>query len=66
MTFQKEVIPPQVGIPEKLGKFTCLDQASIMIPGNPLSFSRQAIGKKRNIIVSNFDAAVRTRQQTGG
>ncbi|KAH8592115.1 hypothetical protein B0O99DRAFT_689896 [Bisporella sp. PMI_857] len=57
MTFQKEVIPPQVGIPEKLGKFTCLDQASIMIPGNPLSFSRQAIGKKRNIIVSNFDAA---------
>ena len=59
MMFQKGVIPPQVGIPQNLRKFACLDQSSILIPGNPVPFSRQAVGQKRNVVVNNFDAAVR-------
>ena len=60
LMFQKEIVPPQVGIPEYLGDFECLDRSSILIPGHPVSFSRKAIGQKRNIIVNNFDAAVRS------
>jgi len=59
LMFQKEIIPPQVGIPEHLGNFECLDRSSILIPGNPVPFSSRAVGQKRNIIVNNFDAAVR-------
>ncbi|KAI9037691.1 uncharacterized protein KD926_000107 [Aspergillus affinis] len=55
--FRKGIIPPQVGMPEKLGKFDCLDQGSILIPGAPVQFSRQANGKTRKILVNNFDAA---------
>lgn len=58
MMFRKEVIPPQVGIPQKLGKFASLERAQVLIPGEMVPFSRQAIGRKRNIIVNNFDAAV--------
>lgn len=58
LMFQKGVIPPQVGIPERLGTFACLDQAAIHIPGEPVQFSRQILGKNRKVIVNNFDAAV--------
>lgn len=64
MTFQKGVIPPQVGIPQNLRKFTCLDKSTILIPGCPVPFSYQAGGRKRNIVVNNFDAAVSTAQRT--
>lgn len=56
--FRKGVIPPQVGIPQKLGNFECLERGSVLIPGNPIPYTRQSIGKKRTMIVNNFDAAV--------
>ncbi|RYP11137.1 hypothetical protein DL765_007886 [Monosporascus sp. GIB2] len=55
--FRKGVIPPQVGIPQKLGDFACLEQGSILIPGGPVPYTRQSVGKKRTMIVNNFDAA---------
>ncbi|KAK2801683.1 Type I Iterative PKS [Onygenales sp. PD_10] len=57
LTIKKEVIPPQVGVPQKLGKFPCLERDSIVIPGNILPFSRHVLGQKRHVLVSNFDAA---------
>ncbi|RYO88710.1 hypothetical protein DL764_008697 [Monosporascus ibericus] len=56
--FRKGVIPPQVGIPHKLGDFACLKQGSILIPGDPVPYTRQSIGRKRTMIVNNFDAAI--------
>lgn len=56
--FRKGVVPPQVGIPEKMGVFDCLDRGSVLIPGEPVSFTRQSVGKTRTMIVNNFDAAV--------
>ncbi|RYP85130.1 hypothetical protein DL769_001034 [Monosporascus sp. CRB-8-3] len=55
--FRKGVIPPQVGIPHKLGDFACLKQGSILIPGDPIPYTRQSVGSKRTMIVNNFDAA---------
>ncbi|KAK8074379.1 Bcpks15 [Apiospora hydei] len=55
--FRKGLVPPQVGIPEKMGNFDCLDRGSILIPGVPMPFTRQSVGKKRTMIVNNFDAA---------
>lgn len=55
--FRKGVVPPQVGIPEKMGVFDCLDRGSVLIPGEPVSFTRQSVGKTRTMIVNNFDAA---------
>lgn len=58
LMFRKGFVPPQVGIPEKLGTFDCLNRGSVLIPGEPVSFTRQSVGKKRTMIVNNFDAAV--------
>ena len=60
MAFKKEVVPPQVGIPANLGHHDLLNQSSILVPGKPVSFSRQTVGQQRNVVVNNFDAAVRT------
>jgi hypothetical protein len=56
--FRKGIIPPQVGLPEKMGNFGCLDHGSVLIPGDPVSFTRQSVGRTRAMIVNNFDAAV--------
>jgi hypothetical protein len=58
MVLQKETIPAQVGIPQKLAHYPCLENGQILVPGNSMPFS--SVGKnKRRLLVNNFDAAVR-------
>lgn len=60
MVLQKGTIPPQVGIPHKLGHYSCLKKGQILVPGNPIAFSGPIVGQgRRRILVNNFDAAVR-------
>jgi acyl transferase domain-containing protein len=56
--FRKGMVPPQVGIPHKLGDYACLKQGSILIPGEAVPYTRQSVGRKRRMMVNNFDAAV--------
>jgi hypothetical protein len=59
MVLQKETIPAQVGIPQKLGHYPCLENGQILVPGNAMPFSGHTVGQgKRRILVNNFDAAV--------
>ncbi|KAI0202479.1 putative polyketide synthase [Astrocystis sublimbata] len=57
MMFGKGVVPPQVGMPHKLGDFDFLKHGTVVIPGEPVPYSHQSIGNKRRMIVNNFDAA---------
>ena len=60
MVLKKETIPPQVGMPQNLGHYSCLENGQILVPGNPISFSSPTVGQgRRKILVNNFDAAVR-------
>jgi hypothetical protein len=59
MVLQKEIIPAQVGIPQKLGHYPCLEKGQILVPGSAMPFSGKTVGQvKRRILVNNFDAAV--------
>nr|A0A455M7S4.1 RecName: Full=Non-reducing polyketide synthase atnG; Short=NR-PKS atnG; AltName: Full=Arthripenoid biosynthesis cluster protein G [Arthrinium sp.]AYO60880.1 NR-PKS AtnG [Arthrinium sp.] len=57
LTFRKGMVPPQVGIPEKMGSFACLDHGTVHVPGAPVSFTRESVGKTRAMVMNNFDAA---------
>ncbi|KAL1961387.1 hypothetical protein VTO42DRAFT_115 [Malbranchea cinnamomea] len=57
MVIKKELIPPQVGIPEKAGKYPWLEKGMVVVPGEVMAYSRRAVGHKRYALVSNFDAA---------
>ena len=59
MVLQKETIPAQVGIPQKLGRYPCLENGQVLVPGSPVPFPGPAAGQgKRRVLVNNFDAAV--------
>jgi acyl transferase domain-containing protein len=59
MVLQKETIPPQVGISQKLGPYSCLKNGQMLVPENPISFSGPSNGQgRRRVLVNNFDAAV--------
>jgi hypothetical protein len=59
MVLKKETIPAQVGIPQKLGHYPCLENGQILVPGNAMPFSGETVGQgKGRILVNNFDAAV--------
>ncbi|KAM7216845.1 hypothetical protein V8F06_007822 [Rhypophila decipiens] len=58
MMFRKGVVPPQPGIPAKLAKYAALENSEIYIPGEVVPYTRESLGgKKRTLMVSNFDAA---------
>jgi acyl transferase domain-containing protein len=60
MVLKKEVIAPQVGMPQKLGHYPCLENGQILVPGDQIPFSSPTAGQgRRRILVNNFDAAVR-------
>jgi hypothetical protein len=58
---QKETIPAQPGVTQKLGHYPSLENGQIVVPANITPFSGKTVGqgKKRRILVNNFDAAVR-------
>lgn len=58
---QKEAIPAQPGIAQKLGHYPSLENGQIVVPASMMPFSGETVGqgKKRRIFVNNFDAAVR-------
>ena len=57
MMFQKDIIPPQTGMPHTLNpKFPSLSQLNIEIPSEPRAFKKKS-NKPRRILVNNFDAA---------
>lgn len=58
MVLQKETIPAQVGIPQKLAHYPCLENGQILVPANSISFPSVPKSKRR-VLVNNFDAAVR-------
>lgn len=56
--FRKGFVPPQVGMPHKIGHYACLEQGLVHVPGSAIPYTRQSVGKKRVMLVNNFDAAV--------
>lgn len=58
MMFQKNIIPPQAGMPHALNpKFPSLPELNIQIPSEPKVFDAHSNGKPRRILLSNSDAA---------
>ncbi|KAE8350732.1 conidial yellow pigment biosynthesis polyketide synthase [Aspergillus coremiiformis] len=56
MMFQKDVIPPQAGMPHALNpRFPSLSEHNIEIPSDPRPFNKTH--KPRHILLNNFDAA---------
>ncbi|KAJ5437643.1 hypothetical protein N7445_006187 [Penicillium cf. griseofulvum] len=56
MMFQKNIIPPQVGMPHALNpRFPSLSECNIEIPSEPKKFPKT--DKTRYILLNNFDAA---------
>lgn len=56
--FQKNVMPPQVGMPHALNKqFPPLHEKNIRILSKATPFHRTR-GKPRRVLINNFDAAV--------
>lgn len=57
MMFQKDIIPPQAGMPHALNpRFPSLSDLHIEIPSEPRAF-RKKPGEPRRILLNNFDAA---------
>ncbi|KAK1981251.1 hypothetical protein LZ30DRAFT_793799 [Colletotrichum cereale] len=57
LMFQKQVMPPQAGMPHALNKqFPPLEDYRIRILSEPVPF-RSAGGKPRRVLINNFDAA---------
>ena len=57
MMFQKDIIPPQAGMPHALNpKFPPLQELNIEIPSEPKPFKKE-FNKPRRILLNNFDAA---------
>lgn len=58
LMFQKDIMPPQVGMPHALNKhFPPLHDKKIRILSKATPF-RCARGKPRRVLINNFDAAV--------
>lgn len=58
LMFQKNVLPPQVGMPHALNKqFPPLHEKNIRILSKATPF-HCARGKPRRVLINNFDAAV--------
>jgi iterative type I PKS product template protein len=59
MMFQKNIIPPQAGMPHALNpKLPSLSKVNIEIPSEPRVFSKhKEANKPRRILINNFDAA---------
>lgn len=57
MMFQKDIIPPQAGMPHALNPtFPPLSELNIEIPSEPRAFNKE-FNKPRRILLNNFDAA---------
>lgn len=57
MMFQKDIIPPQAGMPHALNpRFPPLSELNIEIPSEPRAFNKER-HKPRRILLNNFDAA---------
>lgn len=57
MMFQKDIIPPQAGMPHALNpRFPPLSELNIEIPSEPKAFKKES-QKPRRILLNNFDAA---------
>ncbi|KAI4254310.1 MAG: hypothetical protein LQ352_003166 [Teloschistes flavicans] len=57
MMFQKDIIPPQAGMPYALNpRFSLLSELNIEIPSKPRTFNRRSHHPRR-ILLNNFDAA---------
>jgi hypothetical protein len=58
LMFQKNIMPPQVGMPHALNKeFPPLEDKKIRILSKAVPF-HSAHGKPRRVLINNFDAAV--------
>lgn len=57
MMFQKDIIPPQAGMPHTLNpRFPSLSEFNIEIPSEPRAFKKES-HQPRRILLNNFDAA---------
>lgn len=57
MMFQKDIIPPQAGMPHALNpRFPPLSELNIEIPSEPRAFNKEP-HQPRRILLNNFDAA---------
>lgn len=57
MMFQKDIIPPQAGMPHLLNpRFPPLSEFNIEIPSEPRAFNKES-HQPRRILLNNFDAA---------
>lgn len=57
MMFQKDIIPPQAGMPHALNpRFPPLSELNIEIPSKPRAFHKKS-PQPRRILLNNFDAA---------
>ncbi|KAG0645604.1 Polyketide synthase [Hyphodiscus hymeniophilus] len=58
LVLQKQAIPAQPGIAQNLGRYPSLENGQIVVPAKTTPFSHlNGQGKKRRILVNNFDAA---------
>lgn len=58
MMFQKNILPPQGGMPHALNpNFPPLSEINIEIPSEPSAFE-SPVSQPRRILLNNFDAAV--------